>query len=901
MTAKTHAKRIVTITITLLLLSNSITCNAESFFFGCIIGNISENKSHVEIVRLFQKDARNELINLGITTNFEVLIDDAEGSPYNHLEKIQGLNAMGVVPIVGGDTDSMSQMSLNYINSQDLLLISPLSNGLDLAIPDDNLFRLTPPITVQSKVIVEALEAFGINYLIILRSSEDWTQVVDEGIRDGFKGTAKTIRYENTQQGLQEADENIESKSNKYQVDEIGVLLLGSTGLPNLLNQIDEYRYLSSVPWFGTTETVTNSLISDTDQTILDKVKLFSPTPACMQSIVYDELNERVIQETGEPLTFSQACVHDALNIHFVSLLATGIYDAEVMKENIPIVSSIFFGASGWCILDENGDRLITDYSIQGYNQDTGFTEYARYNGIEETITWDDKINQLDYQFPIRTSLTCTTKENPTTGDPIAIEVRLAPSTSNAQIHFVIWDDGSYYEEKDVTLSTGRYTYLLMAEEPGNWNVEVSYPGNDIYIGSEANTSFNVLQESKISCSLNDTEISIGNSIIISGKLVPKIPEVNVTISIDGPDNTNSIEKNTTILNGNYILDFTPTKTGVYEIRASWPGNVETWSDKSELIILEVKKLDTNLQMGVNNDSLLINQDAIVTTTIHPIPQYPEITVSVENPDGTNQSIQCSLDENGQHKEIVNLEMIGEWKFQAIWSGDDNYTSTQTIVHTIFVSKKESSIEISSINQSLVVDEKLVINGKLIPELITGIELTITCNDTVNSLYEVTASTGEYMITFNPDKIGTYQAKAKWQGNNTHKATESNTHTFEVLPPQIGYLTVKVLDQNENPIQDANITIVHLDIAGETMEVFTDSEGYALLGELPMGNYEVSSQVNDYRTEYSTIQVGFREDVAITMNMKKKGVLELVSENQYVVTGVVVSAALAIYYMFFKK
>jgi hypothetical protein len=51
---------------------------------------------------------------------------------------------------------------------------------------------------------------------------------------------------------------------------------------------------------------------------------------------------------------------------------------------------SRYFGYSGWCLLDQNGDRVSSDWEIWGYGLDAGgktiLVQYGSYN--YGTISW---------------------------------------------------------------------------------------------------------------------------------------------------------------------------------------------------------------------------------------------------------------------------------------------------------------------------------------------------------------------------------------------------------------------------------------------------------------------------------------------------------------------------------
>jgi hypothetical protein len=59
----------------------------------------------------------------------------------------------------------------------------------------------------------------------------------------------------------------------------------------------------------------------------------------------------------------------------------------------IPDVASRYFGYSGWCLLNDAGDRAESDYDIWGYGYDdeTGeptIKKYGLYDSLTGQVTW---------------------------------------------------------------------------------------------------------------------------------------------------------------------------------------------------------------------------------------------------------------------------------------------------------------------------------------------------------------------------------------------------------------------------------------------------------------------------------------------------------------------------------
>ena len=58
----------------------------------------------------------------------------------------------------------------------------------------------------------------------------------------------------------------------------------------------------------------------------------------------------------------------------------------------LPDICSRHFGYSGWCLLNDAGDRFSSDYEIWGYERVGGATsenKLGTYNSVTGKITWN--------------------------------------------------------------------------------------------------------------------------------------------------------------------------------------------------------------------------------------------------------------------------------------------------------------------------------------------------------------------------------------------------------------------------------------------------------------------------------------------------------------------------------
>jgi len=98
---------------------------------------------------------------------------------------------------------------------------------------------------------------------------------------------------------------------------------------------------------------------------------------------------------------------------------------------------------------------------------------------------------------------------------------------------------------------------------------------------------------SNVTFDISSSSITLGESVTISGTVsnsTGTIAEVDVTIlfRLTGTTGWTNITTVTADSTGSYIYDWTPTKAGTYEVKASWAGDADTYGAESEVKTLEV-------------------------------------------------------------------------------------------------------------------------------------------------------------------------------------------------------------------------------------------------------------------------------------------------------------------------
>ncbi len=369
------------------------------------IGSIISSAAGIETGYPYNDDICEPDLNafcdlLGYDVSIEILTDCAEGQAAIHLEKVQSFKAMDINLVHGGGWSSFASAALSYVNENNILLWSSSSTAPTLRIADDNLYRMCPDDTVQSPAIAMMLWSWGIEAIIVIQRADAWADGIYNIIVNDYPALggviAERIRYaaEVTEFSsyLATAEDKAKELVAQYGQEHVAIEMISFEESVTITSQAADYPTIYGLYWFGSDGTAMSSQLRDYAPTHADHLKICSTYAAPGKSEKWINLYNRYQALTNQPLGYYGTCQYDLLFVLLESILETQSTDP---KELIPLQSKISYdtwGASGWCLLNEAGDRAASNYDIWGYaldDQGNGLSvKYGLYDGTSGEVTW---------------------------------------------------------------------------------------------------------------------------------------------------------------------------------------------------------------------------------------------------------------------------------------------------------------------------------------------------------------------------------------------------------------------------------------------------------------------------------------------------------------------------------
>ena len=359
----------------------------------------SFGKRESTALKIAEKEINDWLKRSGQTWTLKIIEEDTATQPALALQKLQSLAARGVKVVIGPLSSGELRNIKGYADSNRILVVSQSSTAPALAIADDYVFRLVPDDNFQGKALAKLLSSAGVSHVVVLYRGDAW----GDGLQDAFAkdfaklgGEVVPIRYnpdaKDFSAELSSANTKIGEWVKSFGAAKVAVLDISFDEAALILLQAKDYPNLVNVVWYGTDGTAQNSRVVSDAGDVAEKVKLYSTIFAATSSPKYEKLRSQVKAAIGEDPEIYSYTIYDIAWTLAIAIAVTGVYDATAIKQIYPSVCANYFGASGWTLLNEAGDRAGGDYDIWGVVKTPQGTydwvKVAVYSYASDSITW---------------------------------------------------------------------------------------------------------------------------------------------------------------------------------------------------------------------------------------------------------------------------------------------------------------------------------------------------------------------------------------------------------------------------------------------------------------------------------------------------------------------------------
>lgn len=380
--------------------------NMNTVKIGYIATNTTDlNRAKPFIEQIVKPDLNEYAKKLGYNVTFQFEIRNAQDMDDVHLQALQELKKLGVDLVISGGWSSMISSSLSYVNDRDMLLICITSTSPSgLSTQNDNVFRMIPNISANPNSLASIMWSYGIKSVITIQSGDTYGDgfvklFKPAWIAKGGNFAGDVIRYAvdatDFTAYLQTANTQAQIAVQEYSNgDRVGILLVSEDEDGLIISEMENFSPLKDcVVFIGDYNDASTKIDVLVGNQQMYYQKVFTISAQQGQSSIIKRLSEKypsaVIYLDGPG-----AYLYDSSWAIATAVLETRSVNASAVAKVFPDICGRLYGASGWCKLDQVGDRIPLPLDLWFYHQSSRFLA-GIYNPDGDTMTWNS--SELGY------------------------------------------------------------------------------------------------------------------------------------------------------------------------------------------------------------------------------------------------------------------------------------------------------------------------------------------------------------------------------------------------------------------------------------------------------------------------------------------------------------------------
>ncbi len=404
----------------------------------------------------------------------------------------------------------------------------------------------------------------------------------------------------------------------------------------------------------------------------------------------------------------------------------------------------------------------------------------ANYNGYsyEYNVSCsDDAILTLN---KFSTQITVTADSPVKVGKSTIISGKLVDEANKAIVGetVVVEVDGKVVGSA-ITGENGKYEFKYDTTKVGTFDVMVNFEGNTQYAKNSSTTSFTV-EKLDTKLTINKLEnVEIGDKIIITGKLLDELdsPVANALINLTVDNQKVTVKTDTS---GMFNATVKAEELGVKSIEAVFGGDSKyinsTASGSVEVVTVKASS-SVALPDSVRVDAPLNVTGVVSDSKGNPIADLP-VNVTVNG-----KTTETSTDKDGKFNVLAD-NLVGGRNNVTVSAGNGT-VSVKPVSAKVNARKINTIVTVNTTKQGTI-NEKVVINGKLIDEMkkpVANAVVTVTVDGVSKTVK--TDGKGNYKLTYKPTTVGNKSVSAVYAGDDYYASSEAVTSVVVKEPSKI--------------------------------------------------------------------------------------------------------------------
>lgn len=337
---------------------------------------------------------------------FAAAIEDTRLEPARALEQAKALHARGVRLLIGPQSSAEVEHLKPFVDGQAMLLVSPSSTAARLALKDDNVFRFTLTDELEGVAIAKLMWADGIRVMVPVWRDDAGNAGLEAATRKAFTDLGGIVlpgvKYGAVAQDFGATVGAVAAQLNQaigeHGVTQTAVYLAAFDEVVELFASANQDATARSVRWYGSNGVARSDVLIGNPRAVEFAIHAGYPNPVFGLDEgardIWTEVQKRIRARTGlDPDAFAFA-VYDAVWVVARGYVASGAtQDIKRLKHAFMSAAATHYGATGWTVLDEAGDRRYGDFDFWAVRVVSGqpaWTRAGRYESRTERLLLQD-------------------------------------------------------------------------------------------------------------------------------------------------------------------------------------------------------------------------------------------------------------------------------------------------------------------------------------------------------------------------------------------------------------------------------------------------------------------------------------------------------------------------------
>lgn len=351
-------------------------------------------------------DINSFLSTAGCNLKFTNVVDDYKLDSTVASSDLASLAAAGVQVVVGPLNSGAASTILQYADSNKIVLISPSSTSVALALPNDYLFRTAPNDRWQGQADARMMTDRGAKDLIIIQRHDSYGDALANATQAYFKldggHVETTIQYPSTGVSdwtptLNSLQTEFNTAMSTYPASQIAIDVIAFEEFGSMILKAHSSSYpsfpWSTLPWFGVDGQAQDAVIVNaTYGGPVAQVKLPSTVFGFVNNTKTLNLISRYSADHS-PDFCDIYCLgaYDDVWLAALATMQAGTYSGSAIQAAMTQVANNYYGVTGPTSLEASGDRVATVYGIwkvvaQGSSQTWVYA--GSWDAFSDKVTW---------------------------------------------------------------------------------------------------------------------------------------------------------------------------------------------------------------------------------------------------------------------------------------------------------------------------------------------------------------------------------------------------------------------------------------------------------------------------------------------------------------------------------